>query len=101
MIYHATDVKGGARRWRRVVWVLLRPLWFDQWKKDEGDKTNGLTWPPNGRDHRNWDKVWNQSQPDVTSFIKTPVDGPAVAWTAPPPLIRPALSLWTELTERS
>ena len=29
------------------VWVVLRPLWFDQRKNDEGDKANGLTSTPN------------------------------------------------------
>ena len=32
---------------RRVVWVLLRPLRLYQWKKSEGNKANGLTSPPN------------------------------------------------------
>ena len=29
------------------VWLLLRPLRFDQRKNDEGDKANGLTSTPN------------------------------------------------------
>jgi len=33
---------------RRVVWVLLRPLWFDHWKRDEGEKeANDLKSSPN------------------------------------------------------
>ena len=36
-------VKGRSYPFPTGVWVLLRPLRFDQWKKDERDKANGLT----------------------------------------------------------
>ena len=40
---------------KRLVWVIYDPLiWFDQWKKDEGDKANRhILW----REHLNRDKI--------------------------------------------
>ena len=36
-------VKGRSYPFPTGVWVLLRPQRFEQWKKDERDKANGLT----------------------------------------------------------
>ena len=57
--------------------------------KDEGDKANGLTSPPN--DAIIWTEKGFHSEHDLTSFLKTLVDGPAGVWTHDLPLSRPAL----------
>ena len=46
IVHDMNDVqcmKGRSYPFPTGVWVLLRPLRFDQWKKDERDKANGLT----------------------------------------------------------
>ena len=72
--------------------------------KDEGDKANGLTSPPNDA------IIWTEKgvSHDLTSYVKTLADGPAGVWTHDLPLSRPALVqheltgrrfLWVEKTE--
>ena len=40
------------------VWVVLRPLWFDQRKREERDKANGFKSPPN--DAILWTEIMSQ-----------------------------------------
>ena len=57
----------------RLVWILLRLLRFDQWRKDKGDKADGLKSPPNDAN------IWRETRfsvstamHDLDSFFKRP-----------------------------
>ena len=55
---------------RTAVWVLLRPFPIDKevWRR-QGQRLNVTA---HWRDHLNWDKVFNHSQHDLTSYFKDP-----------------------------
>ena len=75
----------------RLVWILLRLLRFDQWRKDKGDKADALKSPPNDAN------IWRETRfsvstarHDLNSFFKGPwflVNG-----THDHPLGRPAVA---------
>ena len=50
----------------RLVWILLRLLWFDQWRKHKGDKADGLKSPPNDAN------IWRETRFSVSTAMHDP-----------------------------
>ena len=50
----------------RLVWILLRLLRFDQWRKHKGDKADGLKSPPNDAN------IWRETRFSVTTAMHDP-----------------------------
>lgn len=82
----------------RLVWILLRLLRFDQWRKHKGDKADGLKSPPNDAN------IWKETRFSVATamhdpkqfFLKTLVFGQR----NPQPTARQMSARPTELTRR-
>ena len=82
----------------RLVWILLRLLRFDQWRKHKGDKADGLKSPPNDAN------IWKETRFSVATamhdpkqfFLKTLVFGQR----NPQPTARQMSARPTELTSR-
>ena len=57
----------------RLVWVLLRLLRFEQWRKDKGEKTDGLKSPANDANFRRETRFSvSTARHDLNSFFKRP-----------------------------
>ena len=82
----------------RLVWILLRLLWFDQWRKHKGDRADGLKSPPNDAN------IWRETRFSVSTAMHDPKQFFKRPWffglRNPRPTARQMSARPTELTRR-